>query len=998
MTDYSKASFDNFTNPTENPLTRNRQASDLKLIQDKSLVSSYNSNQEIPIKVTDRKIIASLSDVATVTGLTQVEKNYPLIKFDLSFNSGYSYNWTIYHTLKEVKKNVKALYRHQNFYDINLCKYYEIIMNSSNNTLPQIITTINNFYNSIYLFPQYEHILNEFFGISAFSFNMNNKGVKYLEGWAYKRIHREGGRKFCRYTCICLECFLKEYEKYWVILNNDRILCSHTSTVIKGENIYFLGAETKIETLAPNIFKIKDDQISLTLKFKNIYEKEIWQNEILKQINNLKKFQNKYHAFTYAKNNNLARWFIDGKDYFEDLAYKLSEAKETIYITDWWMSPELFLIRPINQNIYLNMVKNKKISPPLSIYSRLMDILNIKANQGVKIYILIYKEMSIALSLNSAHVEQTFKKLNKKIVVKRHPSTVTDLLWSHHEKLVIIDQVIAYVGGLDLCWGRYDTHEHPIWEAPNNFGIYNYPMIDYANERIKDFEKVENYENETVKRTENVRMPWHDIHCRIIGPTVIDIAKHFIQRWNQVNIYENDNKGIIKIKENEKQQGWFDSILGSFDNESNEKKVTKIGADEYNNLRKKFMFGKQEIDEDHLLVRTEDLKKNNINNDINNNIDNEIVQYEILHLNNEDNAETEILHNKTYLKYYLERSIKSNVQALRSSSTWSAGLKKRENSILNAYYDLITNSQHYIYIENQFFISKPFTDEEWKACPYSVDNLVENQIAYYLRKRIERAYDNDENFKVYVFIPLLPGFAGDPEEAPTLQIVLKHTYNTICRNHGLSLIEKLAEKMGEKWKKYIYFYSLRNHALVNGTPKTELIYIHSKLMIIDDRKVLIGSANINDRSMKGNRDSEFAVIVQEDPIFESVMNGQRYMGANFAISLRKNLMAEHVGIPLNHVILNDPVSDNLYYYIMNRAKTNTLIYSDLFSCYPDDFFKNFLFLRIFKNKRPNLLEYELKKNQIIGHIVEFPLHFLEKEELGLSFFSKENLVPERNFV
>lgn len=30
-------------------------------------------------------------------------------------------------------------------------------------------------------------------------------------------------------------------------------------------------------------------------------------------------------------------------------------------------------------------------------------------------------------------------------------------------------------------------------------------------------------------------------------------------------------------------------------------------------------------------------------------------------------------------------------------------------------------------------------------------------------------------------------------------------------------------------------------------------------MIIDDRKVIIGSANINDRSLLGNRDSEIAV-------------------------------------------------------------------------------------------------------------------------------------------
>ena len=52
-------------------------------------------------------------------------------------------------------------------------------------------------------------------------------------------------------------------------------------------------------------------------------------------------------------------------------------------------------------------------------------------------------------------------------------------------------------------------------------------------------------------------------------------------------------------------------------------------------------------------------------------------------------------------------------QLLRSASNWSVGLdKKDEQSILKAYYDLIDNSKHYILIENQFFISKSFKDEE----------------------------------------------------------------------------------------------------------------------------------------------------------------------------------------------------------------------------------------------------------------------------------------------
>jgi hypothetical protein len=44
-------------------------------------------------------------------------------------------------------------------------------------------------------------------------------------------------------------------------------------------------------------------------------------------------------------------------------------------------------------------------------------------------------------------------------------------------------------------------------------------------------------------------------------------------------------------------------------------------------------------------------------------------------------------------------------------------------------------------------------------------------------------------------------------------------------------------------------------------PVTEIIYVHSKLMIVDDNILIMGSANINDRSMLGTRDSEIAVLL-----------------------------------------------------------------------------------------------------------------------------------------
>ena len=42
-----------------------------------------------------------------------------------------------------------------------------------------------------------------------------------------------------------------------------------------------------------------------------------------------------------------------------------------------------------------------------------------------------------------------------------------------------------------------------------------------------------------------------------------------------------------------------------------------------------------------------------------------------------------------------------------------------------------------------------------------------------------------------------------------------------------------------------------------------MIYIHSKLMIVDDCRLILGSANINDRSMEGDRDSELCVLVEK---------------------------------------------------------------------------------------------------------------------------------------
>lgn len=46
--------------------------------------------------------------------------------------------------------------------------------------------------------------------------------------------------------------------------------------------------------------------------------------------------------------------------------------------------------------------------------------------------------------------------------------------------------------------------------------------------------------------------------------------------------------------------------------------------------------------------------------------------------------------------------------------------------------------------------------------------------------------------------------------------------------------------VGEQWMNYISISGLRTHAELEGKLVTELIYVHSKMLIVDDNTVIIG--------------------------------------------------------------------------------------------------------------------------------------------------------------
>eukprot|EP00124_Ichthyophonus_hoferi_P000527 Ihof_evm5s20 gene=Ihof_evmTU5s20 len=314
-------------------------------------------------------------------------------------------------------------------------------------------------------------------------------------------------------------------------------------------------------------------------------------------------------------------------------------------------------------------------------------------------------------------------------------------------------------------------------------------------------------------------------------------------------------------------------------------------------------------------------------------------------------------------------------QILRSSGMWTNGIAI-EHSIQNAYISAIKGAKHYIYIENQFFITALAQDS------------VYNQIGNVLFDAIVRAHGENRKFRVYIIMPLMPAFEGTfGPGATSMQIVMYWQFRSI--NRGVdSLLSRLTREIGD-WSDYITFNCLQKYEDLCGQLVTNQIYVHSKLMVVDDRLAICGSANINDRSMLGSRDSEIATVIQdhwlEDGV-DTVLDGQPYKAGRFCYSLRKRLFGEHLELGA-HDAGQDIVSDTFFYKVwLGRARSNTAIYQSVFRSIPNSTITSWEKLEEWR-EQPIIAEIDREQAEnelhyIQGHLVDFPYNFLEEEYLG----------------
>ena len=93
----------------------------------------------------------------------------------------------------------------------------------------------------------------------------------------------------------------------------------------------------------------------------------------------------RFDSFAPVHEGNRVKWYVDAMDYMWAVSEALEKATETIYIADWWLSPELFMRRP----------------PVEHQEWRLDQVLKRRAEAGVKIYVIVYKEVGLLLSVYS---------------------------------------------------------------------------------------------------------------------------------------------------------------------------------------------------------------------------------------------------------------------------------------------------------------------------------------------------------------------------------------------------------------------------------------------------------------------------------------------------------------------------------------------------------------------------------------------------------------------
>ncbi|KAI9192102.1 hypothetical protein LWI28_018347 [Acer negundo] len=481
---------------------------------------------------------------------------------------------------------------------------------------------------------------------------------------------------------------------------------------------------------------------------------------------------------------------------WEDIFDAISNARHLIYITGWSVYTEITLIRDLKR-------------PRQGGNITLGELLKNKANEGVLVLMLVWDDRTSVVDLkkdglmatHDQNTEDYFRGTKVHCVLcprvaDKNRSIIQGYqigtLFTHHQKTVVVDselvpsaqkrRIVSFVGGIDLCDGRYDTQEHPLFSTLKTTHHQDFHQPNFRGSSI---------------RKGGPREPWHDIHCKLEGPVAWDVLYNFEQRWRK----QVGDKFIIppnKLVEfivpppstmSSDPESWNVQLFRSIDGGA----ASGFPEDPHEAAKVGLVTG-----------------KNNV----------------------------------------------------------------IDKSIQDAYINAIRRAKNFIYIENQYFLGSSYG---WLSKDINVPDigalhLIPKELSLKIVSKIEAG----ERFTVYVVIPMWP--EGIPE-SDSVQAILdwqRRTMEMMYADIAQALKKKGLDSTNPR--EYLTFFCLGNREIMKAgeyvppeKPEANsdylraqqsrrfMIYVHAKMMIVDDEYIIIGSANINQRSMDGGRDTEVAM-------------------------------------------------------------------------------------------------------------------------------------------
>lgn len=665
-------------------------------------------------------------------------------------------------------------------------------------------------------------------------------------------------------------------------------------------------------------------------------------------------------VFSKPTDGNQVTAFTTGEEYFAHLISAIKGAKEEICIAGWQVNWDA------------------QLAPGVTLYSLLCNI--VQNNKKINIHVMPWDDTEPVQTYDD-QTKIVLESINDRFNTEQVHVTLSPSyadknknFFSHHQKQVVIDRKIGFVGGLDIAYGRFDDATYNLQadaqgrEALNRYNgcIAQVQAIDEGkwidpdrleglpNIAIPERHRLEQgniwqvkYEEAgtigtvinngvntpnptTLDPSRQPRMPWQDVHARVEGPAVRDLLRNFILRWNSL---------VSKSKRLPDAQppAYFAAAGGMM--------VQVLRSASANHLTKE------------------------------------------------------------------------NSKAPADQKWQNVGV---QDDIYQAMLRLIEQARRFIYIENQFFVGDfgnpiPFFAPDSPLSPagrfinsyeeknqnrsagyvrtFSADGSIvnwnktfkerdestqrppTNRICQALIERIGRAIlaTKGSSFHVYITLPVHP--EGSLSSA-SIVVQVYWTMQTLVFGsnsllNGIRRYLRMRERIDqdiaqgrapgdhsavlnpdnteyesiplEKCFEYVTLLNLRNWIQLGNRYETEQIYVHSKLMIVDDLYALLGSANINDRSMLGNRDSELAILVADKATQRADINGegsQREVRI-FAHDLRKKVWKKIFGItggvrPATELqqAIEQPGSPSSWRAIQQRAEANSKFYEAAFPWIP----------------------------------------------------------------